>query len=168
MSEPMSKPMTVTRDRVVSLHCESRDDAGALVETTRGGPPLLVLIGHRMLLRGLERALEGRAAGERVEITLPPEQAYGVRADDRVQRVSKKYFSEPARLRPGQVTRVRTEQGLRAVTVVKVGGKVVDVDFNHPYAGMTLHFALELMDVREATPEEIAHGHVHGPGGHAH
>jgi FKBP-type peptidyl-prolyl cis-trans isomerase SlyD len=168
MSKPANEGLTATRDRVVTLHCESRDDGGTVVETTRGGQPLVVLMGHRMLLRGLERALEGRAAGEQVEVTLPPEQAYGPRTEDQIKRLSKKYFPEPARLRPGQVTRVRTEQGLRAVTVVKVGGKVVDVDLNHPYAGKTLHFVLEVVEVRAATPEETAHGHVHGPGGHAH
>jgi FKBP-type peptidyl-prolyl cis-trans isomerase SlyD len=128
----------------------------------------VVLVGHRTLLRGLEQALEGHVAGDRISVTLPPEQAYGPRQDDRVRRVSKKYFAQPNRLRPGEVTRLRTEQGFRAVTVVKVGGKMVDVDLNHPYAGLTLHFDLEVLDVREASAEEIAHGHVHGPGGHHH
>jgi FKBP-type peptidyl-prolyl cis-trans isomerase SlyD len=164
----VSEPLTIDGDRVVTLHCESRDESGQVLETTRGGEPLVVLVGHRALLRGLEEALEGYASGARVEVTLPPERAYGHRREGQVQRISKKNFAAPARLRPGSVTRVRTEQGPRAVTVVKVGGKVVDVDFNHPYAGMTLHFDLEVLDVREASREEIAHGHVHGPGGHRH
>jgi FKBP-type peptidyl-prolyl cis-trans isomerase SlyD len=164
----LSGSLTVTGGRVVTLHCESRDEAGRVVETTRGAAPLVVLVGHRALLPGLEQALEGHAPGDRFEVTLPPERAYGPRRDGQVQRISKKYVASSGRLRPGLVVRVRTERGPRAVTIVKVGGKMVDVDFNHPYAGMTLCFDLEVLDVRDASPEESAHGHVHGPGGHRH
>lgn len=164
----MSEALTVTRDRVVTLHRETRDPSGRVLESTRDGAPRVVLIGHGALPRALEQALEGRVAGDRVAVTLEPQQAYGPRQEGRVQRVSKKYFANPQRLRAGMVTALRTEQGIRPVTVVKVGGKVVDVDLNHPLAGLTLHFDVAVVDVREAGADEIAHGHVHGPGGHGH
>lgn len=164
----MSDVLDVRRDRVVRFHYEIRDDAGALVESTRGGEPLAVLHGRGNVLNGVEEALTGLTAGARVQVTLPPEQAYGARQEGRTQRVSKKYLRQPARLKPGTVTQLHTEQGPRPVTVIKVGGKVVDVDLNHPQAGRTLTFDLEVVEVREATPEEIAHRHVHGPGGHHH
>ena len=111
----------------------------------------------------MEQALTGRAAGDRFSITLEPTEAYGPRRDDAKQRVSKKYFADPKRLRPGLITQLRTEQGERSVMIIKVGVKMVDVDLNHPLAGRTLTFDIEVVDVREATAEEISHGHAHGP-----
>ena len=168
MSESTNEALTVARDRVVRFHYVIRDEAGTELETTRGGEPLAVLQGRGNVLRGVEQALEGRVAGERLEVTLPPEQAFGARRDDWTQRVPKKYFPDARRLKPGEATVLRTQEGPRPVTVVKVGSKVVDVDLNHPRAGLTLTFDLEIVEVREATPEEIAHRHVHGPGGHQH
>ena len=84
------------------------------------------------------------------------------------RRVQKKRLENPKRLRPGMVVFLHTETGGRHATVAKVGSSVVDVDFNHPFAGLTLAFRLEIVEVREAEPDEIAHGHAHGPGGHAH
>jgi FKBP-type peptidyl-prolyl cis-trans isomerase SlyD len=138
------------------------------VESSREDEPLAVLHGHGTLLAAIENALAGRRAGERFELTLAPADAFGERRDNWTQRVSKKYFPNAARLKPGMQTQLQTDSGQRAVTVLKVGGKVIDVDLNHPLAGQTLNFAVEVVDVREATPEEIAHGHVHGPGGHHH
>jgi FKBP-type peptidyl-prolyl cis-trans isomerase SlyD len=160
--------LTVQKDRVVRFHYEIRDQAGSLLESSRDGHPLAVLHGRGNVLRGIEQALEGQAAGGRLQVTLAPEQAYGSRREGQVQRLSKKYFHEPQRLEPGMVAQLSTREGPRPVTVVKVGGKVVDVDLNHPQAGKTLTFDLEVVEVREATAEEIAHRHVHGPGGHQH
>jgi FKBP-type peptidyl-prolyl cis-trans isomerase SlyD len=166
----MSEPLQAAKDRVVRFHYEILDESGGSVEKSRDGDgePLAVLLGRGNLLRAIEDALMGHAAGDSFRVTLPPEQAYGVRRDDQTRRVSKKYFARPERLKPGMVTEMSTEEGARPVTVIKVGGKVVDVDLNHPQAGKTLTFDLEIVDVREATAEEIAHRHVHGPGGHAH
>ncbi|HEY5681416.1 MAG TPA: peptidylprolyl isomerase [Pseudomonadales bacterium] len=168
MSESLDKALTVARDRVVRFHYVIRDEAGSELESTREGEPLAVLQGRGSVLRGVEEALEGRNAGERLEVTLPPEQAFGARREDWTQRVPKKYLPDAKRLKPGDAAVLRTREGPRPVTVVKVGSKVVDVDLNHPRAGMTLTFDLEIVEVREATPEEIAHRHVHGPGGHRH
>jgi len=160
--------LRVVKDRVVRFHYQIFDAAGEVVESTRDGEPLAILHGRGNVMRGIEDALGGRMTGDRFEVTLPPEQAYGPRKDDFTQRISKKYFHQPARLKPGMTTQLSTEEGTRSVTVLKVGGKVVDVDMNHPLAGQTLKFDLDVVEVREATGEEISHRHVHGPGGHHH
>ncbi len=160
--------MQVAKDRVVRFHYTLKDAQGALIESSEGAEPLAVLWGHGGLIAGVEKALEGRSAGDRVEVTVPPEDGYGHRRDDLIARLPKKYFREPEKLRPGMVTQIQTAHGPRVVTVVKTGMTVIDVDGNHPLAGQTLQFDLQVVDVRDATPEEIDHGHVHGEGGHHH
>jgi FKBP-type peptidyl-prolyl cis-trans isomerase SlyD len=164
----MSDDLDARQGRVVRFHYEMRDESGAVVESSRQGDPLAILLGRGVVLPSIEEALTGRVIGDRFEVTLTPERAYGPRREGAHQRVSKKYFRDPARLKAGMVAQLSTEKGTRPVTVLKVGSKIVDVDLNHPQAGRTLTFDLEVMEVRESTPEEIAHGHVHGPGGHAH
>ncbi len=164
----MTEGLTVAKDRVVRVHYDIHDTAGELVESSRDQEPLAVLHGHGNLLAAIETALVGHRAGDRFEVTLAPADAFGERRDDWTQRVSKKYLANAGRLKPGMQTRLQTDQGPRPVTVVKVGGKVVDVDLNHPLAGQTLRFDLEVVDVRDPTDEELAHKHVHGPGGHHH
>lgn len=164
----MSEGLAVEKDRVVRVHYDIHDASGKLVETSRDEEPLSVLHGHGALLAAIETALTGKQAGDRLALTLAPADAFGERRDDWTQRVSKKYLPNAARLKPGMPVQLQTDQGPRTVTVVKVGGKVVDVDLNHPFAGQTLNFAVEVVDVREASAEEIAHGHVHGEGGHHH
>ena len=161
-------PLGVERDRVVLFHYDLADAQGQPLESSRGGSPVAIVHGHGNVIVGVERALEGHRAGERLSVTVPPEDGYGPRREDAVQRISKKHIQGPRKLRPGMRVGVQTEHGVRPVTVVKVGSSVVDVDLNHPMAGMTLRFEIEVLEVRAAEPEEIAHGHVHGPGGHAH
>ena len=164
----MSTDLTVEKDRVVLFHYTLRNADGAVLESTDGGQPQAVLYGRGGLIRGVEEALAGRAAGEAFTVTLGPEQAFGERREDWAQRVSKKYLPRSARPRPGTVIRLQTDEGPRLVTVIKVGNKFLDVDLNHPYAGQTLTFDLAVVEVREATAEELSHGHAHGPGGHHH
>lgn len=160
--------MQAEKDKVVTFHYQLTDESGAEVDTSHGREPLTILFGHGAIIGGLETAIAGHVAGDRFNVVVPPEQAYGARRDNYVQRVPKKYFRDAEHLQPGTRTVLRTEDGHRSVTVIKVGSSVVDVDLNHPMAGKTLTFAIELVDVREATAEELAHGHVHGPGGHHH
>jgi FKBP-type peptidyl-prolyl cis-trans isomerase SlyD len=140
------------------------------VESSRDrGEPLAFLVGHGGLIPGLEKALVGRESGEKFEVTIAPADAYGERRENFTQRVAKKYFRQAEQLKPGMTTVLSVHQGgQRQVTVQKVGSSVIDVDLNHPLAGKTLHFDVEITDVREATPEELAHRHAHGTGGHAH
>ncbi len=160
--------MQAEKDKVVSFHYRLSDDADAEVENSRARAPLEILFGHGNIIPGLEQAIAGHDAGDRFDVVVPPEQGYGQRREDFVQRVPKKYFRDPEHLQPGMPTVLSTRDGQRSVIVLKIGSSVVDVDLNHPMAGKTLHFAIEITDVREATPEEIAHRHVHGAGGHDH
>ncbi|HZH42897.1 MAG TPA: peptidylprolyl isomerase [Lysobacter sp.] len=159
--------MKIEKDRVVRFHYTVSEVGQAPMESSEGGEPLAILMGHGNIIPGLEKALEGREAGDKFEVDVPAAEAYGERREGLIQRVPKKYFRE-ARLEPGMQTVLSTNFGPRAVTIHKVGMSVVDVDLNHPMAGKDLHFAIEVVDVREAAPEEIEHGHVHGDGGHHH
>lgn len=159
--------MNIEKNKVVTFHYTVFDADGSQVETSQGRDPLVILFGAGNIIPGLERALEGKTAGDRVDVTVAPSDAYGERDEGMIQRVPKKRFGE-AKLVPGQALMVQTEQGPRVLTVLKVGLSVVDVDLNHPMAGKTLRFEAEISGVRDANEEEIAHGHAHGPDGHAH
>ena len=159
--------MNIEDNSIVRFHYTvSELDVGEL-ESSRGREPLMVMIGHGSIIPGLETAMKGRTAGESFEVTVTPEQGYGERRDGLAQRVPRKHFKN-AKLVPGMQVIVPTGMGERPVTVIKVGMSVVDIDLNHPMAGKTLRFEVEILDVREATDEEKAHGHAHGEGGHQH
>lgn len=161
--------MKIEANRVVSIHYRTSADGEEIDSSFSRGEPLSFLVGHRNVIAGLEEALMGREAGEKLEVTVEPAKAYGERRANAIQRVPKKYFENPARLKPGMTTVLQTrEAGARMVTVHKVGSSVIDVDLNHPLAGKALHFEVEITGVREADKDEIAHGHAHGKGGHEH
>jgi len=163
--------MQIGQDTVVAFHFTLTDAATGLeLEGSTGGAPRLYLHGHQALLPALETVLSGHVAGDRVEVKLAAVDAYGERRDDAIERVPLKHLQYAGkRIRPGAVAGLRTADGHTIpVTVVKLGKFAVDVDRNHPYAGKSLQFALEVVSVRAAGPEEIAHGHAHGPGGHHH
>ncbi len=164
----MTEQSTAAKNQVVSFHYEISDESGRVVESSRDGDPALALLGHQNLMRGLEGALMGRSTGESFKVSLDPDQAFGPRREEWTQRVSKKHFPKGTRFFAGAQLRLNTDQGARTVTVLKVGNKFVDVDLNHPLAGQTVGFAVELLEVRPGTREEIAHGHAHGVGGHNH
>ncbi len=164
--------MLIEKNRVVSFHYRLSEAGAGLIEDSRAGEPLLYLHGHHGLFPVLEEALVGKSAGERIEVTLAPEQAYGPRRENAQQRISKSHVVGAGKRRvdfkPGMTVQVNTSEGQRTVVVTKVGLKTLDVDANHPLAGRTLSFDIEVVAVREASEEEIAHGHAHGAGGHAH
>lgn len=160
--------MKAEKNKVVTFHYHLTDDTDETIDSSREADPLTVLFGHGAIIPGLEQAMEGHVAGDNFKVTVPPEQAYGMRREDFTQRVPKKYFRNPDQLKPGMSTMLGTEQGQRPVVVLKVGSSVVDVDLNHPLAGKPLHFDVEITDVRDASAEEIEHGHAHGAGGHHH
>lgn len=164
--------MSVTQDKVVSFHYQMSDVDGTLLETSYEADPTLYLHGHRNLLPALESALEGKAVGEKTEVTLTPEEGYGLRKEGAVQRIPIKHLHNHEKLKNkikvGMTVQVNTQNGPWDAVVLKVGKFNVDIDSNHPLAGKTLTFALEVVDVRDATPEELSHGHAHGVGGHHH
>ena len=108
------------------------------------------------------------SSGDIFSATVTPEEGYGLRKPDKVQRVPMKHLSFKGKLRPGATVQLNTKDGMRAVTVVKAGRHTADIDTNHPLAGQTLVFDIEMVETRAATAEEITHGHAHGPGGHHH
>lgn len=160
--------MKAEKDKVVEFHYRLTDDAGELIDSSHEAEPLPVLFGRGMIIPGLEQAMTGREEGDRFDVVVPAADAYGERREGLTQRVAKKYFRDAEQLRPGMTTVLNSEKGQRQVTVVKVGSSVIDVDLNHPLAGKTLHFGIEITGIRDATPEELDHGHVHGAGGHHH
>ena len=159
--------MKIAKDSVVRFHYTVSEAGQEPIETSKDREPLAILIGHGNIIPGLENAMQDREAGESFGVDVAAADAYGERRDGLSQRVPKKHF-QGAKLEPGMQVVLNTNFGPRAVTVEKVGMTTVDIDLNHPMAGKDLHFEIEVVDVREATAEEIEHGHVHGDGGHEH
>ena len=159
--------MKIEDNSVVRFHYTVSEQGQGQLESSRAMEPLSVLIGHGNIIPGLESAMKGREAGETFEVMVTPEQAYGERREGLIQRVPRKHF-KGAKLTPGMQVVLPTDEGQRAMTVKKVGISVVDVDLNHPMAGKVLNFDVEILDVREASAEEISHRHAHGDGGHQH
>ena len=167
--------MVVGNDKVVSFHyrlAEVLPDGSHSdwIEESYGAQPLLYLHGYHNVIVGLEKALTGKAVGDAIAITLKPEEAYGPRQPDAVQRVPIKHLQLPGKQKPvrGAMAVVQTNKGARKVIILKTGKFNADVDFNHPYAGRTLHYEIEVVKLRDATADELAHGHAHGAGGHHH
>jgi FKBP-type peptidyl-prolyl cis-trans isomerase SlyD len=157
--------MKINTDCAVSFHFTLSVD-GKTVESSVGNEPLDYLHGHHGVVPGLEEALEGRTKGDKFNVTLPPEKAYGPRDEKLVQKVARDQF--PDDLKEGMQFQVDTPQGPMILTVTNITGSEVTIDANPEMAGQTLDFEIEVMDVRAATKEELDHGHVHGPGGHHH
>jgi FKBP-type peptidyl-prolyl cis-trans isomerase SlyD len=155
-------------DTVVSFHYTLRDESGGELETSRGGDPTAYLHGARNIIPGLESAMTDHETGDTFSVTINAEDAYGMPREDSVQRVPIKHLVYKGKLRAGDRAQLNTRDGLRAVTVVKAGRHAADIDTNHPLAGKTLVFEIEVKDIRAATAEEVSHGHAHGPGGHQH
>ncbi|MEE4244971.1 MAG: peptidylprolyl isomerase [Kangiellaceae bacterium] len=160
--------MTITNDKVVSMHYTVKTNDGALVDSSEGKDPLLYMHGHRNIIPGLEEALEGKNVGEKLQATIEPAKAYGEVNDDLVQDVPRAAFEGVESLEPGMHFQAQSEQGPVHVVVKEVNDDVVIVDGNHALAGQTLNFDVEIMDIRDATEEELQHGHAHGVGGHNH
>jgi len=160
--------MQIENNKVVQLHYTITEAEGQELMSTRESDPVTYLHGHNNMFTGVEESLQGKTKGDKLKVTLPPEKTFGTRLENAQQRLSKKYFKQAGKIRAGDAVPLQTKEGVKLVTIVKVGHSAVDIDTNHPYAGKTLVFDLEVVDVREAAPEEISHGHVHGPGGHHH
>jgi FKBP-type peptidyl-prolyl cis-trans isomerase SlyD len=155
-------------DKVVTLHYTVKNDSGEVLDRSEQGEPLSYLHGAGGIVPGLESALAGKVTGDRVSVSIPAAQAYGERDPALVHKVPRRAFGGVAAIEPGMRFEAQTEQGARPVTVVRVQGDMVTIDGNHPLAGQNLNFDVEIADVREASAEELTHGHVHGPGGHHH
>jgi FKBP-type peptidyl-prolyl cis-trans isomerase SlyD len=156
--------MHITKHKVAAIHYTLRDDAGTVIDSSEGREPLYYLHGEGNLIPGMEEGLEGRQPGDKLHLTVPPEKGYGLRSDDMIEAVPREAFGG-AQVEVGMQFQAGHGQ---VVTVVDVKPDTITIDANHELAGQTLHFDVEVIEVREASTEEVAHGHVHGPGGANH
>ncbi|MFM2482697.1 peptidylprolyl isomerase [Celerinatantimonas sp. YJH-8] len=158
--------MKIEQNKVASIHY-TVSSQGTELDSSIGKEPLSYIAGHGFLVPGLENALMGKAAGDQFELEVVADEAYGQRDDNLTQAVPKSMF-EGIEVQPGMQFRASTDAGEQTVMVLEVNDEEVVVDGNHPLAGMDLFFSVSVEDVRDATEEELAHGHVHGQGGHHH
>ena len=158
--------MAITRDSVVTIHYTLKDDEGAVIDSSASGEPLAYLHGHGNIVPGLERELTGRNAGEELSVSVSPAEGYGEYDKELVQSVPRRALRGIKDVQPGMHLHAQTEAGTRTVTVTRIQGDMVTLDANHPLAGKNLNFDIQIEDVRQATEEELSHGHVHGPDGH--
>jgi FKBP-type peptidyl-prolyl cis-trans isomerase SlyD len=164
----MEMTVEIAADKVVLIHYTLKDDSGAVLDSSAGGEPLAYIQGHGNLVPGLEKALEGKQGGTTLNVTLAPADGYGIREAKLVQRVPRRSLQGAGEIKKGMQFQARTDDGMRVFTVTGIAGDMVTLDGNHPLADQTLHFDVEVVSVREATTEELEHGHVHGAGGHHH
>jgi FKBP-type peptidyl-prolyl cis-trans isomerase SlyD len=160
--------MQIAKNKVVSIDYTLTSPSGETIDSSKGGEPLLYLHGGGNIIPGLERALEGKSAGDQIKATIDPEDGYGAKNPQLVQVVPRKQFPGVKEIKPGTRFEAQTSQGPRVVMVVAVDDENVTVDANHPLAGETLIFDVTVMNVRDATQQEIDHGHAHGPDGTLH
>ena len=156
--------MNITNNTVVTLHFTVSTTDGTQIDTSRDAEPMVVLQGSHYLIKGLEDALENKQAGDTFNMDIEPALAYGERHDELVQMVPKSMF-EGMEVEVGMTFRATTDEGEQSVMIIDETDDEVVVDGNHPLAGVTLNFDVEVLEVRAATEEEIAHGHAHGAGG---
>lgn len=161
--------MQIAEKKVVTIDYTLKNQAGEVLDTSSGGDPLLYIHGASQIVPGLERALTGLAAGQSADVVVEPADGYGARDPEGVFGVPRNAFPAEAQLEVGQSFVGEDEEGQAVpVRVVEVREDVVVVDANHPLAGEKLFFHVDIRDVRDATLEELMHGHAHGPGGHSH
>jgi FKBP-type peptidyl-prolyl cis-trans isomerase SlyD len=158
--------MNVARNRVVSIEFTLTGEDGAVIDTSAGDEPLSYIHGTGTLVDALEAAMEGKGPSDKVSLTLPPEKAYGVRDDSIVFTVPRTQFPADEEPEVGMEVMLQGDGEGRMVTIVDLNDDEVTLDGNHPLAGLTLRFDVEIVDVRDATPEEIEHGHAHDEHGH--
>jgi FKBP-type peptidyl-prolyl cis-trans isomerase SlyD len=160
--------MQIAQNSVAAFHYTLTDDQGQIIDSSAGRDPLTYLHGSGQIVPGLEKQMEGRSAGDKFSADVAPEEGYGVHHPELMQEVPREAVQGVEDIQPGMQFQGRGPQGEINVTVTRVENDKVFIDGNHPLAGKTLHFAIEVADVREASAEELAHGHVHGAGGHHH
>ncbi|MFP5307280.1 MAG: peptidylprolyl isomerase [Gammaproteobacteria bacterium] len=160
--------MEIANQRVAYIHYTLTNDAGEVLDSSREAEPLAYLHGAGNIVPGLESALSGKKAGDRLNVKVAPTEGYGDRDEALVQDVPRRAFQGISEIKPGMAFTAQSNRGAMRVVVTRVVGDMVTVDGNHPLAGETLNFDVEVTEVRPATEEELSHGHVHGPGGHHH
>lgn len=153
--------MKVSENKVVLFHYALVNSAGEVLDGSRGGNPLPYLHGHKNIVPGLESAMTGHEEGDKFEVIVPPEQGYGERDEEKVQSIDRKAFADFTELEEGMVCQMEDDNGeLQLVGITKIADDEVTIDANHPFAGIELKFDVEIMEVRDATAEELKAGHI--------
>ncbi len=160
--------MSDSQARVVSIHYTLTNDQGDVLDSSIGSDPLNYLEGAQNIIPGLENALKPLAQGDKTKVSVEPGEAYGEHSPELVQEVPLEAFQGVEKVEAGMQFHAQTESGPRVIVVKEVSEGTATIDANHPLAGQTLHFEVEIIEIRDATSEELEHGHVHGPGGHHH
>lgn len=160
--------MQIAKNTVVSVHYTLTNDEGEVLDTSRGDTALTYLHGAGNIIKGLEKALTGKTAGDTLTITIEPEDAYGEYSEDYVQVLPREAFQDLDEVAPGMQFHADIGFGPQIITILQIDGDGIVVDGNHQLAGETLTFEVEITEVRPASAEELSHGHVHGPGCHHH
>lgn len=160
--------MQITQNAVASFEYELTNDDGEVLDTSKGREPLVYLHGAGNIIPGLEAELEGKGVGDSFKVRIDAANAYGERNEEMVQAVPRSSFPQEADIVVGMQFQAQGPAGAQVVSVVGVADEEITIDANHPLAGLALSFDVKITDVRDATEEELAHGHVHGPGGHHH
>lgn len=155
--------MQIANDKVVTMHYKLSLSNGEILDSSfERNAPFSFLAGHNQIIPGLEKSIIGLKTGDKKTVDVQPGEAYGERDDNLVQIVPRNQIPEEIELFEGKVLQAQGPQGVpMEVTVVKVDNEEVTIDMNHPLAGQTLHFDVEIIGVRDATPEELEHGHTH-------
>ncbi len=161
--------MLIAVNKAVSIDYTLTNDAGEVIDSSAGGAPLVYLHGAGNIIAGLEKALEGKQAGDELSVAIEPEDGYGEYSAELVATLSRDMFEGVDQLEVGMQFHASGPDGsMQVVTVRDLDGDDVTVDGNHPLAGQRLNFQVKVVTVREAAAEELAHGHIHGEGGHHH
>lgn len=156
--------MTIEDKKVVTLEYKVTDTAGEVIDSSEGTEPLIYLHGAQNIVPGLENALAGKVIGDAFEVTVTAADAYGEFNEDMKQQVPASAFEGVDKVEPGMEFHADTPQGPMPIMVTAVEGDMVTVDANHPLAGKDLIFDVKVTDIREASEDELEHGHIHGPG----
>lgn len=161
--------MLIAANKAVSIDYTLTNDAGEVIDSSAGGAPLVYLHGAGNIIVGLEKALEGKQGGDQIQVSIEPQDAYGEYSPELVATLNRAMFEGVDELEVGmQFHASGPDGGMQIVTIRDVEGDDVIVDGNHPLAGQRLNFDVKVISVRDASEEEVAHGHVHGEGGHHH
>ncbi|MGL4766483.1 MAG: FKBP-type peptidyl-prolyl cis-trans isomerase [Formosimonas sp.] len=160
--------MTIKQNSVVHIHYTLTNDAGDVLDSSAGKEPLMYMHGHHNLIQGLEDQLLGKAAGDKFDATVEAEDGYGLHHEEAIQQIPMSALANIPNLEVGMQLQASTEQGPVSVRVVELTDEYAVLDGNHPLAGERLHFAVEVVTVRDATPSELEHGHAHSGDGHHH
>jgi FKBP-type peptidyl-prolyl cis-trans isomerase SlyD len=160
--------MQVANNMAVSIHYTLKNDAGEVLDSSIGQDELVYLHGSGNIISGLEKAITGKSVGDKFNVRIEPEDAYGVVYEDRIQVISRDMFEGIDEVKVGMQFHADVSHGPGIITVIKVEGNDITIDGNHPLAGVPLSFDVEVLAVRLATTEELARGHIHGEGCHHH